>query len=55
MFYILFRHAVYFISGYETPANFSGQVCVRRPKGNAFQSFAVKKLPHRMKLRGLDT
>jgi hypothetical protein len=54
-FYILFRQAVYFISGYETSANFSGQVCVRQLKSNAFETFRLKKLTHRMKLRGLDT
>jgi hypothetical protein len=46
---------VYLISGYETFANFSGQVCVRLLESNTFETFAVKKLAHRMKLRGLDT
>ena len=45
---------MYFISGYETSANFSGQVGVRRLESNTFETFAVKKLPHQMKLRGLD-
>jgi len=45
---------VYFISGYESSVNFSGQVCVRRLKGNTFETFSVKKLLHGMKLRSLD-
>ena len=55
MFHILFGRPVYFISGYEASANFCGQVCIRRLESATFGSFAVKKLTHRMKLRGLDT
>ena len=46
---------MYFISGYETSVKFSGQVCVSRLKGITFETCSVKKLLHRMKLRGLDT
>ena len=38
-FYILFRRAVCFISGYGTSANFSGQVCVRQ----LLKLFSLKK------------
>jgi hypothetical protein len=34
-------------------ANFSATVCLRQLK--TFETFAVKKLTHRMKLRELDT
>jgi hypothetical protein len=55
-FYILFRRAVYFISVYGTCENFSGQVCVRQlKKATRFETFSLKKLTHRMRLRGLDT